>query len=191
MTLEEIGTAGSPGPELMAAAGAYAVKLPVFEGPLDLLLHLIRQDEVEITEIPIALIGEKLDGTGIVDLNQEPEERAPGFRPRQGKQALDQRDGPDAPTGRAQTHQTLDIIAALIGRENFARHGLRGTGATLADLAHIRVYVKHAADYEKVLAICRRRVGELPAVYAVADVCRPELLVEIEGVAYAARLSVS
>jgi segregation and condensation protein A len=34
----------------------YAVKLPVFEGPLDLLLHLIRQNEVEITDIPIAQI---------------------------------------------------------------------------------------------------------------------------------------
>ncbi len=38
---------------------AYAVKLPVFEGPLDLLLHLIRLNEVEITDIPIALIGEQ------------------------------------------------------------------------------------------------------------------------------------
>lgn len=36
--------------------GAYAVKLDVFEGPLDLLLHLIRQNEVEITDIPVALI---------------------------------------------------------------------------------------------------------------------------------------
>ena len=34
----------------------YAVKLPVFEGPLDLLLHLIRQNEVEIADIPIAQI---------------------------------------------------------------------------------------------------------------------------------------
>jgi segregation and condensation protein A len=31
-----------------------AVKLAVFEGPLDLLLHLIRQNEMEITDIPIA-----------------------------------------------------------------------------------------------------------------------------------------
>ena len=37
----------------------YAVKLPVFEGPLDLLLHLIRQNEVEITEIPIAQISQQ------------------------------------------------------------------------------------------------------------------------------------
>lgn len=35
----------------------YAVKLPAFEGPLDLLLHLIRQNEVDIADIPIALIG--------------------------------------------------------------------------------------------------------------------------------------
>lgn len=41
------------------AVSPYAVKLPAFEGPLDLLLHLIRLDEVEITDIPIARIGEQ------------------------------------------------------------------------------------------------------------------------------------
>jgi segregation and condensation protein A len=35
---------------------SYAVKLPAFEGPLDLLLHLIRKNEVNIYDIPIALI---------------------------------------------------------------------------------------------------------------------------------------
>jgi len=43
----------------VASSGAYAVKLPVFEGPLDLLLHLIRQNEVEITEISIARVSEQ------------------------------------------------------------------------------------------------------------------------------------
>jgi len=37
----------------------YAVKLSVFEGPLDLLLHLIRHNEVDITDIPIARIAEQ------------------------------------------------------------------------------------------------------------------------------------
>ncbi len=37
----------------------YAVKLQIFEGPLDLLLHLIRLNEVDITDIPIARIGEQ------------------------------------------------------------------------------------------------------------------------------------
>ena len=39
--------------------GPYAVKLPSFEGPLDLLLHLIRLNEVEIADIPIARIGQQ------------------------------------------------------------------------------------------------------------------------------------
>jgi segregation and condensation protein A len=38
---------------------AYAVKLPNFEGPLDLLLHLIKKNEVDIYDIPIALITEQ------------------------------------------------------------------------------------------------------------------------------------
>jgi len=32
------------------------VRLPIFEGPLDLLLHLIKKNEVQITDIPIASI---------------------------------------------------------------------------------------------------------------------------------------
>ena len=47
----------SADPGLVSGIDDYAVKLPVFEGPLDLLLHLIRQNEVEITDIPIAEIG--------------------------------------------------------------------------------------------------------------------------------------
>ena len=35
---------------------AYPVRLQNFEGPLDLLLHLIRQHEINVYDIPIALI---------------------------------------------------------------------------------------------------------------------------------------
>jgi segregation and condensation protein A len=34
----------------------YRVKLEVFEGPLDLLLHLIRKNEVDVYDIPVSLI---------------------------------------------------------------------------------------------------------------------------------------
>lgn len=37
-------------------AEGYKVQLEIFEGPLDLLLHLIRQQEIDIYEIPIAQI---------------------------------------------------------------------------------------------------------------------------------------
>ena len=35
---------------------SYNIKLEIFEGPLDLLLHLIRKHEVDIYDIPISLI---------------------------------------------------------------------------------------------------------------------------------------
>jgi len=35
---------------------AYNIKLDIFEGPLDLLLHLIKKNEVDIYDIPIAVI---------------------------------------------------------------------------------------------------------------------------------------
>ncbi len=38
---------------------AYKVTLPTFHGPLDLLLHLIKQNEIDIYDIPIARITEQ------------------------------------------------------------------------------------------------------------------------------------
>lgn len=83
-----------------------------------------------------------------------------------------------------QTEQTIDNIERLIAAETFAAHGVRGAGATLADLAKIRVYLKRPEDFARCKAICERRFGRVPAIYAVADICRPELLVEIEGIAF-------
>ncbi len=37
----------------------YTIRLEMFEGPLDLLLHLIHKNELDITNIPIALITEQ------------------------------------------------------------------------------------------------------------------------------------
>jgi segregation and condensation protein A len=42
--------------EFESAPDAFPVKLSIFEGPLDLLLHLIRKNELNIHDIPIALI---------------------------------------------------------------------------------------------------------------------------------------
>ena len=86
-----------------------------------------------------------------------------------------------------QTEQTIDNIQRLISPDNFAAHGLSGAGAGLQDLAKIRVYLKRPEDLAKCRAICTGRFGSVPAIYAVADVCRPELLVEIEGIAFSRR----
>jgi segregation and condensation protein A len=48
------------GPEHVAPTGtAYSVRLPAFEGPLDLLLHLCQKHELNILDIPIGFVTEK------------------------------------------------------------------------------------------------------------------------------------
>src|SRR5258708_21806715 len=48
---------------------AYKVSLPSFHGPLDLLLHLIRQHKIDIYDIPILLITEQY--TAYLDAMEE------------------------------------------------------------------------------------------------------------------------
>jgi enamine deaminase RidA (YjgF/YER057c/UK114 family) len=86
-----------------------------------------------------------------------------------------------------QTEQTIENIEKLISRENFGFHGVKNAGAGLRDLAKIRVYLKRQEDFHRCKEICERRFGSVPVIYAVADVCRAELLVEIEGVAFSKR----
>ena len=43
-------------PDFESAPDAFPVKLDIFEGPIDLLLFLIKKNEVDIHDIPIALI---------------------------------------------------------------------------------------------------------------------------------------
>jgi segregation and condensation protein A len=57
--------AGADGGDARAAAGAFRVTLPPlrtgeppFEGPLDLILHLVKEHEVDLFDIPIARITE-------------------------------------------------------------------------------------------------------------------------------------
>lgn len=88
-----------------------------------------------------------------------------------------------------QTEQTLDNIRNLIAGENLARHGVLGFDAGLENLAIARVYVKRPEDYEAIRAACRKRLGGTPILFTLSDVCRDELLVEIEGVVVCAPLS--
>jgi len=55
--------------EFESSPDAYKVKLDSFEGPLDLLIHLIRKNEVNVYDIPIALITEQY--LSYIELMQE------------------------------------------------------------------------------------------------------------------------
>ena len=84
--------------------------------------------------------------------------------------------------------QTLTNIELLLSQKNLARHGAPGAGATLRDLAKLRVYVKRPQDYPIIRKVCEKRCGKnIPIIYVMADVCRSDLLVEMEGLAFVRR----
>ena len=61
------------------------------------------------------------------------------------------------------------------------RSSALGSGAfALGDLGY-RAYVRHAADLDTVREVVTQRLGDAPVAYVQADVCRADLLVEIEG----------
>jgi len=86
-----------------------------------------------------------------------------------------------------QMHQTIGNLEGLIDRENFSLHGVKGVRAGLRDVLNLRVYLKRLQDFPQCRAICEKRFGSIPTVYALADICRSELLVEIEGLAFSKR----
>ncbi len=63
----------SPGPPIDPArsGGGFVVELESFSGPLDLLLHLLREEQIEIADIPIARIADQfLSAIHELGLNQ-------------------------------------------------------------------------------------------------------------------------
>lgn len=83
----------------------------------------------------------------------------------------------------AQTRETFANITILLD-EARQRHG---TAFTLQQLDY-RVYIRHAADYPAVRAAFLQCVGDdSRAVYVQADICRADLLVEIEAQGFRSR----
>lgn len=83
-----------------------------------------------------------------------------------------------------QTEETLLNIATLISTDNFAAAGFVGYGAKLTDLAMVRAYIKYEDDYAMVRQVCESQLQGVPVIYTIGDVCRDDLLVELEAVAH-------
>jgi len=79
-----------------------------------------------------------------------------------------------------QTKTTIKNIQSLIARENFNKNGL-DISFKLENLSYIRVYIKNQNDIPEVKAICKKYFRDVPSLYLVSDICRKNLLVEIEG----------
>lgn len=79
---------------------------------------------------------------------------------------------------REQLEVTIENIRALSSTENISRYN-----GFIDRLKYkwIRVYIKYPDDFELVKAVCRKSFGDIPAIYLQADICRDDLLVEIEA----------
>ncbi|MCK5055166.1 MAG: hypothetical protein KAT34_00805 [Candidatus Aminicenantes bacterium] len=81
----------------------------------------------------------------------------------------------------AQTHITTENIARLISHDNLKKHGLT-INHNSDPLSYVRVYVKREGDIPQVKKICSEYYEDVPSLYLISDICRDDLLVEIEGV---------
>jgi enamine deaminase RidA (YjgF/YER057c/UK114 family) len=81
----------------------------------------------------------------------------------------------------AQTRITIENIRGLISAANLRRHGIPIRGRT-GPLAYLRAYVRREQDVSMVRTLCRTAFGSVPAHFVRADICRDELLVEMEVV---------
>ncbi len=77
-----------------------------------------------------------------------------------------------------QTEVTINNIKQLYSKQTLEQIS---TGKLNAIYGHARVYLKDRKDFSVVKRTFKRHFGNLPVVYIVADICRKELLVEIEG----------
>lgn len=77
-----------------------------------------------------------------------------------------------------QATETMEIMDRLVSEENIP---VPNEGSTYKFL---RVYVKREQDIDAVANYMEQHYPAVPKHYLVADICRPELLIEIEGTAH-------
>ena len=78
-----------------------------------------------------------------------------------------------------QAIMTIENIEHLVSPENLQRHFCKPYNLKYAQ---IQTFIKHAEDFEQVKSVVDKAYPELTVLYSIADVCRSELLVEIEGI---------
>lgn len=80
-----------------------------------------------------------------------------------------------------QTLTTIENIYQLFSKENQTEMGLNFEISQI-QFSHLRVYVKYQKDIPAVQKICESKLNCKSSLYLESDVCREDLLVEIEGI---------
>jgi len=79
-----------------------------------------------------------------------------------------------------QTAVTLENILKLYNSNKIPRSD-GDTSRNAMELIILRAYIRYQEDFEKVKAVCEKYFPGAPVVYIEADICRDDLLVEIEA----------
>ena len=85
----------------------------------------------------------------------------------------------DASSAKLQTIMTIENIEHLVSKENLVKYGCKPYDLKYVQL---QVFIKNEEDYEVVREVVEKAYPNMAVVYSIADVCRSELLVEIEGI---------
>ncbi len=80
-----------------------------------------------------------------------------------------------------QTQITIENIVHLLSKETFEQYGVKTDNKPKIGL--LRVYVKNHKNFEIVQQTVEELLPNIAVLYVQSDVCRPELLVEIEAIA--------
>lgn len=83
-----------------------------------------------------------------------------------------------------QTNITISNIDTLLERENIEKHLAKGIIPSGFSYSNVRVYIREEKDFGIVEAICLKKYRNTPLIFLQADICREELLVEIEANSY-------
>lgn len=79
-----------------------------------------------------------------------------------------------------QTRVTINNISKLTHPDNIRKH-YPEIEKVPTQFSYIRVYVRNKHHIAKIREICKQTYGNTPTTYVVADICRDNLLVEIEA----------
>ncbi|GLB31290.1 pteridine-dependent deoxygenase like protein [Lacrimispora amygdalina] len=80
-----------------------------------------------------------------------------------------------------QTNTTIDNIKILFDEKNLRKYAI-DYWRIKAKLKYLKVYIRNWDDFPIIRQICENRFEKEKIVYLQSDICRSELLVEIEGV---------
>jgi enamine deaminase RidA (YjgF/YER057c/UK114 family) len=79
-----------------------------------------------------------------------------------------------------QTQVTINNIIKLTGQKRIEQN-VTNTNTDWGKFILLRVYIKNQDDFSKVKMLCMKQFPGVPAIFIESDICRDNLLVEIEA----------